>query len=66
MIRFESEGIDENEFLKWKNGLSLAATKGANGNSLSVIEALKNFDIATKTPMECAIFLAEMKKLAIR
>ena len=74
-IAFEiSEAISENEFLEWKKGLTmsmlpLVKTGGNMGNvspsQSSVIEQIKKFDIAIKTPMECAIFLAEIKKKII-
>ena len=64
------EPISETDFLKWKEELPLSLpslpplvkTNGNGGNDISIIEELKNFDMLTKTPMECMIFLSEIKK----
>jgi hypothetical protein len=70
------EAIDEGEFLKWKEELILLTTSSAFGAhpfnklkrnyaELSVIKQIRNFDLLSKTPMECMNFLAELKKLTI-
>ena len=60
------EGIDKDEFLKWKEGLATVETLRATSLPSphnSVLEQIKNFDMSTKTPMECMFFLAELKKI---
>ena len=63
------KGIDAEEFLIWKNSLSVksmetvrSAVHTAVAENQSVIERLRLFDLSNATPMECMLFVSELKK----
>jgi len=67
------EEIDLKKFEEWKAGLSLTTVTveknkvsgmldGTSGIDETIVERVREFDIANATPMECMMFVAELKK----
>jgi len=64
-IVFEiEEAIDEENFLSWKAGIVIVR-RNDEANQICILEQIKNFDMSNKTPIECMLFLSELKKLII-
>ena len=68
-IVFELDNaIDESDFLTWKEGLDTEPPLHAQAKALppaegnTVIEQIKNFDMLSKNPMECMLFLSKIKQ----
>jgi len=72
-IVIRTNEINENAFTEWKNSIALTVTEpkvakeiihNCNcGNFSETIEAIKNFAVESKTPMECMIFISDLKKI---
>ena len=65
--------IDRSEFEVWKNalpvyektegsGVPLPSVERAHAPSQQLVEKLRSFDLSNATPMQCMLFLSEVKK----
>ena len=65
--------FSQDEFLTWKNGISLQSVTSSNGArpvstsanpapAAHILTQIKNFDLSNATPMDCMNFLAGVKK----
>jgi hypothetical protein len=54
--------IDKGEFEKWKKLVALSKSKENRKDTNSAEEAIKNFSLETKTPIEAFLFIRELQK----
>jgi hypothetical protein len=63
IVIFQSAfSCDEAEFMKWKNGIGAAVHSAPPAVSTDVVEKIRHFDLSNATPVECMLFLSEIKK----
>jgi hypothetical protein len=74
VLRTES-ALNEADFLEWKNGLETSGNEAvyhapaasdicsANSASAAVLDKIRTFDLSNATPMECMLFISEIKNL---
>ena len=48
-------------YVKWKNEIAIADSNKVKKNDATIIERIKSFPLATKTPMEAQQFLYELQ-----
>lgn len=71
IVRYECEKpVAEEDFTAWKSSLpaaacaaSVCATTQAEATSAKILSLLLGFDLANSTPVECQLFLSNLKKL---
>ncbi|MFI3320619.1 MAG: hypothetical protein SNH01_08010 [Rikenellaceae bacterium] len=71
-ITIQTQTIDDVEFKHWKESIEIYEQKTkkieleleipAPNKNDAIVEKIKNFNVECKTPLECMVFISELKK----